>query len=159
METGEEILLRPAGEGDYPGIHTLYLALHRQHLRARPDIYRDADPLPGEAFLEALQDDNHLFLVAAAGERVAGICELSLRSPQSPLLVPVKSAFIEALAVSEDFRRQGVGARLFSRAKEFAKERGARRLSLNVWPFNEGAIAFYRRMGLSTQRLSMEGEL
>lgn len=155
----EGISLRPAQEGDYPGIHALYLALHRKHLQARPDIYRDADPLPPDSFLEALREENRLFLVAAAGERIAGLCEISLRLPQSPLLQPVKGAFIEALAVAEEYRRQGLGARLFSRAKELAGERGARRLSLNVWSFNEEAIAFYRRMGLCDQRLSMEGEL
>lgn len=152
----EKFILRKAEKRDYPDIHALLYALHRQHVRKRPDIYREADPLPEAEYRQLLQDENALLLAAFDGERAMGICQLSFRLPKSPLLQPVLTAFIEALAVGEAYQRQGIGALLLSQARAYARKKGAVRLSLNVWSFNEQAIAFYRKMGLSDQRLSME---
>lgn len=152
----EGFTLRKAGKEDYAGIHALFLALHRQHVAGRPDIYREADPLPQEEYERILADGNALLLAAFAEEKLAGFCQLSFRLPENPILQPQKTAFIEAIAVSEPFRRQGLGKLLFSHVREYAREKGAARLSLHVWCFNEAAIAFYRRLGLQDQLIAME---
>ncbi|MCI8441223.1 MAG: GNAT family N-acetyltransferase [Provencibacterium sp.] len=155
----EKFILRKAEKQDYPDIHALLYALHRLHVQARPDIYRQADPLPETEYQQLLQDENTLLLAAFDGERAVGVCQLCYRLPKSPLLQPVPCAFIEALAVSEDVQRQGVGKQLFLQARALARERGAARLSLNVWSFNEKALSFYRKMGLRDQRFFMEEAL
>ena len=40
--------------------------------------------------------------------------------------------------------------------REWAKEQGFRRIELNMWEFNRGALAFYEAAGLATYRRYME---
>ena len=40
--------------------------------------------------------------------------------------------------------------------RAFAREKGYRRLELNMWEFNRGALAFYEAAGFSTYRRYME---
>jgi ribosomal protein S18 acetylase RimI-like enzyme len=40
-------------------------------------------------------------------------------------------------------------------AQEWARQRGARRVQLTVWEFNEGAIAFYESLGYETYSRNM----
>ncbi|MCI8622201.1 MAG: GNAT family N-acetyltransferase [Provencibacterium sp.] len=152
--------LRDAAAEDYPGIRRLFEQLHRQHVENRPDIYQDADPLPEEEYKQLLQDERSVLLAAFTRKQAVGLCQLTLRPPsKSPLVRPQRAAFIEALVVAEEYRRQGLGSRLFEQARERARTLGARRLTLNVWCFNEEAAAFYLRMGMQKQRIQMEGTL
>ena len=41
-------------------------------------------------------------------------------------------------------------------AKEYAKEKNCGFLMLNVWEFNENAVAFYEKYGFSTRTRHME---
>ena len=40
--------------------------------------------------------------------------------------------------------------------RTFARERDLRRIELNMWEFNQGALAFYEAVGFSTYRRYME---
>ncbi|MBR1757603.1 MAG: GNAT family N-acetyltransferase [Lachnospiraceae bacterium] len=53
---------------------------------------------------------------------------------------------VEYFAVSAHMRRQGIGRALFEKAKEEARERGAKALYISACPAEE-TIRFYRAMG------------
>jgi GNAT superfamily N-acetyltransferase len=57
------------------------------------------------------------------------------------------SMFLNALAVSERCRGNGVGSRLLDWAEGRAREAGLDRLSLHVWADNTNAVQFYRTKG------------
>ena len=40
--------------------------------------------------------------------------------------------------------------------RDWAKDQGFRRLELNMWEFNRGALAFYEAAGFTTYRRYME---
>ena len=61
--------------------------------------------------------------------------------------------------VAEKFRRRGIAKELFAAAEKTAKEKGAVRLDLMVWNFNEDAIGFYKAMGMDVQRFVLEKQL
>jgi len=54
---------------------------------------------------------------------------------------------IDSLAVKEGFRRSGVGRALMERAHQWARDKGVTQVELGVWEFNEGAMAFYEKLG------------
>ena len=58
-----------------------------------------------------------------------------------------RSMFLNALAVSENYRGLGIGARLLDWAQERAKAAGFERLSLHVWADNTPAVRFYKARG------------
>lgn len=88
--------------------------------------------------------------------KVLGHLFLSLKEPQSPVLQPVKTLFIEDLCVDEQARRQKIGDQLYHFAEDLAKGLGCYNMTLNVWNDNQGALRFYQRQGLQAQETVME---
>jgi [ribosomal protein S18]-alanine N-acetyltransferase len=56
---------------------------------------------------------------------------------------------LESIAVAAEARRRGIGAALLAAAADFARERGATRMELEVRASNFTAIGFYTRMGFA----------
>ena len=65
--------------------------------------------------------------------------------------VRVKHAVYLAIGVAESSRGQGVGAKLFAKLEEWAKERTIHRLELTVMVHNKAAIALYEKMGFEIE--------
>jgi len=63
---------------------------------------------------------------------------------------------IDEFCVDEAFRRQGIASAMIEFIRRFAKEKGFHRIELNMWEFNEGALAFYEAVGFRTYRRYME---
>ena len=59
------------------------------------------------------------------------------------------SWYLNALAVYPEFRNRGLGKELIRKAEALARDAGADRISLIVVSANEGACAFYRKLGFS----------
>lgn len=53
--------------------------------------------------------------------------------------------YLEDFYIQAEFRRGGIGSRLFTRVVEIAKERGAKRMDWQVLDWNEPAIEFYKK--------------
>lgn len=58
-------------------------------------------------------------------------------------------AFVSAIGVKEKFRGQGIGALLLNRAVEIAREKGMRRIRIEVSLQNHAALRLYSRYGFS----------
>jgi GNAT superfamily N-acetyltransferase len=56
-----------------------------------------------------------------------------------------KCVFLEDLMVSQQYRRYGVGAKLFDAVVKAAKEMGVRKMDWQVLDWNEPAINFYKK--------------
>ena len=52
-----------------------------------------------------------------------------------------------AMAILDGYRSQGIGTRLVERGTEWAKQAGAHKLALEVWPHNDRAIGLYKKLG------------
>ena len=63
---------------------------------------------------------------------------------------------IDEFGVDENFRRQGVASEMIRFIRDYAKEKGYRRLELNMWEFNRDALAFYESAEFRTYRRYME---
>ena len=72
-----------------------------------------------------------------------------------PVLRDRKSLYIDDLCVDEACRRQGIAKALWDYTLDYAKKEGFDAVTLNVWAGNS-AEAFYRQMGMRTQKTVME---
>lgn len=68
--------------------------------------------------------------------------------------IPKTDLYVQALAVDEARRGQGIGSRLLDRAEEQAVEDRRARLSLHVDVRNTGAMRLYERHGLAIEATS-----
>lgn len=62
-----------------------------------------------------------------------------------------KHAVYLVIGVAESSRGQGVGAKLFAKLEEWAKERAIHRLELTVMVHNKAGIALYEKMGFEIE--------
>jgi len=70
-----------------------------------------------------------------------------------------KTAEIENMGVSPNFRSKGIGAKLISRFAQWAKARGFTHIFVDAYYQNSQAIKFYQKQGLNPFGLSLEGKI
>ena len=128
------------------------------HSKNRPDIFRvGSKKYTPELLNEILGDKKRPIFVDESDGKIIGyiFCvEEEILGDQS--LCDMKSLYIDDLCVDERLRRTGTGKRLYEYAKNYAKEQGFYRITLNVWDFNLSAKAFYEKLGLKPLKTVME---
>jgi ribosomal protein S18 acetylase RimI-like enzyme len=155
-------IIRKATASDYEALCTLFEeidALHRDNLPHRfqkpPGPARSADYVAGLI----LDEDVGLFVAQVEDQLVGFTCFRIRETSPVPILVRRRYAFVDDLVVSEPHRRKGIGRELADKGHEWALSKGADSVELNVWTFNEGAIAFYRQLGYETASQRMVRQL
>ena len=153
------IKIREMETGDYDGVLRMLAEIAALHHRGRPDVFADGGAKYARADLDVLaaDPDTHIFVADHADRRCVGylFCRLQSEAPHPPKKA-CRSLWIDDLYVDEAFRRDGVGGALIAHAKAFARGQSCARIELNVWSFNESAVAFYERCGMRVQRQIME---
>lgn len=150
--------IRRARATDIPGLLTLLQQVGQLHYQGRPDIFRDnAQKYDAQQLQELLADPDRPILVAAEENHVLGyaFCVRKEIAGHS-VLKDDCCLYIDDLCVDAACRGQGVGTQLYHAAQKLAKEMGLRRINLNVWAFNQQALAFYEKCGMTMERIFME---
>jgi len=68
-------------------------------------------------------------------------------------------AHVEVLAVEAQAEGRGVARQLMAAVEEWARQRGYRRITLNVFPANERARVLYERLGYQPETIHYHKEL
>jgi RimJ/RimL family protein N-acetyltransferase len=130
--------VRRAAPEDVDGIVALFKAVaeERRFILSEPPIDYERRK---QQFLETLEsDDAHVFLAEAEGE-VIGELTVFQRRTTSPATI--------GMAVLARWRGRGVGTTLMQACVDWARDADVHKLSLEVFPWNEAAIALYRKFG------------
>ena len=140
--------IRPGRREDAAEAARLWMQSAREHTAHDP-IYATS---PGaervmRRFLTDLAGSNHSFLfVAEYAGRTVGFISGELREG-SPTFQAKTWASVDDVFVEPDHRNLGVGRALLESVKEWAKERGADGVSLQVAAANERGRKFYEELG------------
>ena len=70
-----------------------------------------------------------------------------------------KVLFIDALVVDVNHRKNGIGKILMQEMEKLAKDNNCSSIELNVWAFNDEAIKFYEKFGMSIKTMILEKKL
>ncbi|HZA83422.1 MAG TPA: GNAT family N-acetyltransferase [Actinomycetes bacterium] len=119
------MLVEVAGEGRWIGVEAP-VDVDRRRQRMAADV----------------EAEDAIVLVAEAGGEPVG--QLGLR------LAPYGVADLGML-VAAGWRGRGVGAALLAEAVRRARQAGAHKIALQVWPHNAAAIALYERFGFQRE--------
>ncbi len=92
---------------------------------------------------EIINNDTYSSLVAKFNEVVVGFIILELTDEVN----------ITSIAVDKNYRNLGIATKLVDSAKEFAKSKGIKSLSLEVSEKNITALLLYEKLGFETRRI------
>jgi RimJ/RimL family protein N-acetyltransferase len=135
------VTVRPLREADLDALVELYAAVAAEGrwIGAEAPVDRERRR---RRFADDLQRDNTVMLVAEAGGELVG--ELGL-------LVAGYGVADLGMLVAEGWRRRGVGSALLRAGIDRARQAGAHKVALQVWPHNHAAIALYERFGFQVE--------
>ena len=116
------------------------------------------EPLDEVVYCEVMFDEETSgIIVAAIEDEIVGFAVVQyIERPESAYNKERKYFHIEEFGVDEKHRRKGIATAMINFIKEDAKNRGFKRIELDMWEFNDGALAFYESAGLKTYRRYME---
>ncbi len=140
-----DFTIRPGRREDADEAARLWMRSAEEHTAHDP-VYATA---PGAArtmrrFLADLARNSYAFLfVATAGDRTVGFISGELREG-SPTFLPKTWASVDDVFVEPDHRDRGIGRALLMSVEEWARQKGANGVSLQVAAANERGRKFYR---------------
>lgn len=142
---------------DYEEVQKLFYEVHNLHLKNRPDIYIDGNPLPLKYFEELLNDKENLNYVYILDNKVVGVLTSYIKTTiDNDIIKSRRVCFIESLGVKENYQHQGIGRKLYKYLKNEVKSKNIDAIELNVWGFNENAIRFYESLGMNIKNIKYE---
>jgi len=151
--------IRKAEPKDFDKIMELLIDIAEIHGQGRPDIFADVkvSKYDKAQLAEIIADENRpIFVAVDENDSVAGYAFCMGKTYNHPVMKGHSALYIDDLCVDKTCRGQHVGTELFAYIKDYAKENGFFNIELNVWEFNEDAVRFYEKCGMTTQRRNME---
>jgi putative acetyltransferase len=140
------LVVRPATTEDLDRLLDLFAAVvdERLWLGAEPPLDRDAQR---RRFVERMEEGSSgqsLVAVTVDGGELVGYVGMEL----APYNVASFGMIVDAA-----WRGRGVGSALVEAAIDWSRDRGAHKLTLQVWPHNPAARRLYRRHGFVEEGL------
>lgn len=156
----KEIIIRNAKIDDFEQVHSLIMQVHSLHVKERNDIYKEANPLTLEDYKAELLKDNNIYLAAELENKVVGICFSNIREiSNNRIMKDRRILHIEDICVDISKRRKGIGEKLYNAIIKKAKDNKVDSIELLVWGFNDDAIKFYEKLGMSIKNIRFEQNL
>lgn len=154
----ENLVVRYAKREELESVNKIRKQVNEVHVMGRPDLFRE----DGWQFIEPFvytrfDEENSGVIVAAIEDEIVGFAVVQyIVRPESPYNKEQKYFHIEEFGVNEDHRRKGIATAMIDFVKEDARKRGFKKIELDMWEFNQDALAFYESAGLKTFRRYME---
>ena len=152
------IEVRLAKENELERVNELRMQVNALHVAGKPDVFKPGFHEELRNYIYAIWKDPEQFIVVAEkDECVCGFAVLHhINRPENPFMKERDFLDIDEFCVDEEFRRQGIASAMIAYIRKFAKEKGFHRIELNMWEFNQDALAFYEAAGFQTFRRYME---
>lgn len=153
------IEIRRAEARDIDKVSVLLNEVLELHVKLRPDIFISGTTKYTKKELEDIfADSNTPVFVATddSGEVVGHAFCIFRHQPFSTNMHDFRTLFIDDICIDENCRGQHVGKQIFDHVVRFARENGCYDVTLNVWEGNDGARAFYEKMGMFVKETQME---
>jgi ribosomal protein S18 acetylase RimI-like enzyme len=113
----------------------------------------------GEDYIrDAITGRDSCVFVAVDDSVIVGYVEGGIFKPEEYRKIP-KMVRLEFFYVLEEFRGKGIGDKLYEAFVEWAKEKGAKSMSVEVTTSNSGAMKFYKKNGFGDYHSVLEMEI
>ncbi len=150
--------IRFAKENELERVNELRKQVNDLHVVGKPDVFKPGFGPELRDFINVIWNDPSENIVVAENDGI--ICGFAvinhINKPENPFMKERDFLDIDEFCVDEEHRRKGVATAMIEFIKDFAKENDFHRIELNMWEFNQGALAFYEAAGFETFRRYME---
>ena len=153
--------IRFARQEDLDQVNQLRKQVNDLHVAGKPEIFKPGfcDELRNYIYV-IFADPRQKIVVADQDGTICGFAVLNhITRPENPFMFVRDYLDIDEFCVDQDHRRQGIAKAMIDFIRTYAKEQGFDRVELNMWEFNQGALAFYEAAGFTTYRRYMEMKL
>ncbi len=154
-----EVKIRRAQKKDAQRLCELLETIAQLHHEGRPDIYGAGGAKYDISAVESKIDNADEIILVAVNEddNVMGYTMSKITDvKENGILLGYRKMYIDDVCVDSAFRKHGIGKQLMDATKQEAVNAGCHLAELNVWAFNENAINFYKKCGMTVQRMYME---
>lgn len=162
MSERQPVEIRPATLADFEAMIDLDQASAVHHAAIDPEAWEVPDRAGSADFLRRRQaeDPSRQTLLAVVEGRVVGMVEIAivLSGVAGGAMRRIRSADL-GIVVLPEWRGRGIGEQLMQAAEAWARERGAKRMILDLAAANDGARRFYERLGYEVYGLQMRRSL
>ena len=150
--------VRRARANELERVNELRMQVNALHVAGKPEVFKPGFPEELRNYIYAIHKDPEQFITVAVKDgTICGFAVLHhINRPENPFMKERDFLDIDEFCVDEAFRRQGIASEMIAFIREFAKEKGFHRIELNMWEFNQEALAFYEAAGFQTFRRYME---
>ena len=124
----------------------------------RKDIFPlRASYTQSEFYQLTINKNDTMCLVYEFNKEIVGMIELEVTSTYGDNRYNyINTLVIKKIAVKEDYRRCGIGTKLFNYAREYAKKRRIYNIKFSVYNFNKDAVKFIKSVGMKEYRAEYE---
>ena len=153
--------IRFAVDADLEAVNRLRKEVNDLHVAGRPDIFKPGFCDELRDYIYVIHNNPNMDIVVAEQDGIicGFACLQAIRRPENPFMFERCFLDIDEFCVSSAYRRQGIASEMIRFIRQVAKERGFRKLELNMWEFNGDALRFYEAAGFTTYRRYMEMEV
>ena len=150
--------VRWARENELERVNELRKQVNALHVAGKPEVFKPGFPEELRNYIYAIHKDPEQFIAVAVKDgTICGFAVLHhINRPENPFMKERDFLDIDEFCVDEAFRRQGIASEMIAFIREFARQKGFHRIELNMWEFNQDALAFYEAAGFQTFRRYME---
>ena len=152
------ITLRLATDDDAATLAALCLEVQELHIKALPQMFKPIAPNDPDLinfYVRNFAQGCIAYIAEIEGEAV-GYFFGQFAYREEGLFTYARSRFhIDQMSVKDGYRKQGIGKALMDKAFEIAREAKVKQVTLSVWTFNSGAIAFYDSTGFKAAYQTM----
>ena len=152
------MIVRFAKESELDRVNELRKQVNDIHVEGKPDVFKPGFGQELRDFIKVIWNDPEQEIVVAEDDGV--ICGFAvlhhINKSENPFMKERDFIDIDEFCVDKDHRRKGAASEMVSFIKKFAREKGFKRIELNMWEFNQNALAFYEAAGFKTFRRYME---
>ena len=109
-------------------------------------------------YYQKVCNDNNKLFIAIIDNNVIGYIYIKISDPKQNSDI-YKESFIDAIYVENNYRNNGVATNLIEKAKEFSKEKGAKKISINALKDNKVALELYYKLGFNDFSVKLKQDL
>lgn len=155
------MIIRFAKENELTRINELRKQVNDIHVEGKPDVFKSGFQEELRDYIYTIWNDPRQEIVVADYDgMICGFAVLNhIQKPENPFMYERDYLDIDEFCVDRDHRRKKVATEMISFIKDYAKNKGFKRVELNMWEFNLEALDFYEAVGFTTYRRYMEMNL